>query len=188
MIDIVFPDKNEEEFVQMAKRLGISGLIFAYKNKADFYNGKEPNIANALLVEPKNIQKARAINAPAICLASREAIERGADIVYGFELQEAKEHTHYRASGLNQVLCKLATDKKARIGFSFSIISAYTGQKRAVLLGRLMQNIIFCRKYKTPMKIASFATEPYEMRAPAELTAFFQQLGMQQSEIQSALK
>ena len=146
MIDFVFPNNNEKEFTQMAERLGIGQLVFIYKNKKDFQNG-----ANALLVEPKNVRK----DILTICQASREAIERGANIVYGFELQETKEKTHHRSSGLNQVLCKLATRKKVRIGFSFSTILNSTGQKRAILLGRMMQNIRFCTKYKTPMKIAS---------------------------------
>ncbi len=183
MIDIVFPNKNEEEFIEMAKKLGIAGLIFAYKNKNEFYEKKtDMPIINALFVEPKNIQKAKQLSAPSICPASREAIERGANIVFNFEILEEKEHTHYRRSGLNQVLCKLATDKKAAIGFSFSTILQYTGQKRAMLLGRIAQNITFCQKYKTPMKIASFATSPYEMRAPADLKALFTQLGMQNPE------
>ncbi len=180
MIDIVFPNKNEEEFIEMAKRLGIGGLILTYKNKTEFYEKKSDiTIINALFVEPKNVSKAKQLNTPSICNASREAIERGANVVFGFELLEEKEHTHYRRSGLNQVLCKIATDKKTAIGFSFSAILNSSGQKRAQLLGRTMQNITFCQKYKTPMKIASFATQPYELRAPADLAAFFAQLGMQ---------
>jgi hypothetical protein len=183
MIDIVFPNKNEEEFIEMSKKLGMAGIIFAYKNKNEFYEKKTDIPAiNALIAEPKNIMKAKQLNAPAICTASREAIERGANIVFGFELLEEKEHTHYRKSGLNQVLCKIAADKKVAIGFSFTTILNSYGQKRAQLLGRIMQNITFCQKYKTPMKIASFATNPYEMRAPADLTAFFKNLGMQQPE------
>ena len=120
MIDVVFPNKNEEEFIEMAKKLGINGLIFAYKNKNEFYEKKaDIQITNALFAEPKDITKAKQYKVPAICTASREAIERGANIVFGFELSEAKEHTHYRQSGLNQVLCKIATDKKVSIGFSF---------------------------------------------------------------------
>ncbi len=169
MIDIVFPDKNEQEFEEMAKKLGIQELIFVYKDNKN---------AKALLVEPQHVRKTHDKGKIAICTASREAIERAADLVFGFELLETREHTHYRASGMNQVLCKLATDKKVKIGLSFSqILNAY-GQKRAILTGRMIQNITFCQKYKTPMKIASFATNPYEMRAPAELTAFFTQLGM----------
>jgi hypothetical protein len=185
MIDIVFPNKNEAEFIEMAKKLGISGLVFAYKQPSEFC---KYDAANALFVEPKHIQKARQSEALAICMGSREAIERGADIVFGFELQEGKEHTHYRLSGLNQVLCALATEKNVRIGFSFSAILNSYGQKRAQLIGRMAQNIIFCRKFKTPVKIASFATSPYEMRAPAELNAFFSQLGMDSQQMQNALK
>ncbi|MEM3154659.1 MAG: RNase P subunit p30 family protein [Candidatus Woesearchaeota archaeon] len=185
MIDIVFPNKNEEKFIAMAKELGISGLVFVYKNPSDFYKG---DVANALLVEPSQIKKAHDNDALAICSASREAIERGADIVFGFELQEAKEHTHYRQSGLNQVLCTIARDKKVRIGFAFSEILNSFGQKRAQQIGRMMQNIAFCKKFKTPVKIASFATTPYEMRAPAELKAFFSQLGMDPQQLQNALK
>ncbi len=169
MIDIVFPNKNEQEFEEMAKKLGIEELIFVYKDNKN---------AKALLVEPKDVRKTHDKKIIAVCTASREAIEREADIVYGFELLETKEHTHYRASGMNQVLCKLAADKKVKIGFSFSEILNTYGPKRAILLGRMKQNIAFCQKYKTPIKIASFATEPYQMRAEAELKAFFKQLGM----------
>jgi RNase P/RNase MRP subunit p30 len=168
MIDIVFPNKNEQEFEEMAKKLGIE-LLFVYKDNKN---------AKALLVEPKDVRKTHDKKIMAICTASREAIEREADIVYGFELLETREHTHYRASGMNQVLCKLAADKKVKIGFSFSEILNTYGQKRAIIMGRMAQNIMFCQKYKTPIKIASFATEPYQMRAEAELKAFFKQLGM----------
>ena len=187
MIDVVFPNKNEAEFIEMAERLGISGLILVYKNKNEFYNKKTKiPTENALLVEPKDVRKVHDSKALAICTASREALERGADIVYGFELQEVRDPTHFRASGLNQVLCKIATNKKVKIGFSFASILGTMGQKRSILLGRIMQNIIFCRKFKTPMRIASFATEPYQMRAEAEMAAFFRQLGMQ--DVQKALK
>ena len=183
MIDVVFPNKNEAEFIEMAKKLGISALIFAYKNPSEFSKH-----TNALFVEPKHIQKARNLGVLSICPASREALERGADIVYGFELLEPKDHTHYRSSGMNQVLCAIAAEKKVRIGFSLAEIFSYTGQKRAMLLGRIMQNIRFCQKFKTPMKIASFATEPYGMRAPKDVAALFSQLGMSAGQIQNALK
>ncbi len=179
MIDIVFPNKNEEEYIQIAKRLGLEGIVFVYKDKKEFYTKETAiPITNALLVEPKNVRKAHDSNLMAICSASREAIERGADIVFGFELLEAKDPTHYRAGGLNQVLCKLATEKKVQIGFSFSTILNYTGQKRAILLGRIAQNITFCKKYKTPIRIASFATNPWEMRGAQDIKALFSTLGM----------
>ena len=45
-----------------------------------------------------------------------------------------------------------------------------------------MQNIRFCRKFKVPMIVASFAKTPFEMRAPFELKAFFEVLGMTSKE------
>lgn len=178
MIDVVFPNRNEEEYAEVAKKLNIPGLMFVYKSPAEFCQKKLGiQYTNALLVEPKNMQKAKQAHALAICTASREAIERGASIVFGFEQDDRKDHTHYRSSGLNQVLCKLAKEKGVAIGFSFSSILNSFGQKRAILLGRMMQNITFCKKYKTPMWLASFATNPYEMRAKAEIEAFFKQIG-----------
>ena len=178
MIDVVFPNKNEEEFAEIAKKLGISGLIFVYKSPAEFCQKKLGiQYTNALLVEPRNMQKAKNAHALAICTASREAIERGASIVFGFEQNENKEHTHFRSSGLNQVLCKIAKEKGVAIGFSFSSILTSFGQKRAILIGRMTQNITFCKKYKTPIWLASFATEPWQMRAQAEIESFFKQIG-----------
>lgn len=175
MIDIVFPEGNEEEFIRMAEKLGIDKVIFAYKTKPEF--GKS-NRQKALMVEPKHVQNAKAQGIITICPGSREAIERGADIAYNFEQEKKRDATHYRESGLNQVLCRIATEKNVKIGLSFSSIIAEKGHKRAILIGRMMQNIRICQKYKTPMKIASFAKTPYEMRAQAELIAFFSQLGM----------
>jgi len=187
MIDIVFPNKNEKQFVQIAEKLGIKQLIFVYKSEKEFYTEKSKvEITNALLVEASKVRKTQDKKILTVCKASREAIERKADIVYGFELQEGKDKTHYRLSGLNQVLCKLATRKKVKIGLSVSELLVVKGQ--VVTMGRMMQNIRLCTKYKTPMKIASFASNPYQMRSSEDLTALFKQLGMQPNQIKQALK
>ncbi len=41
MIDIVFPNGNEKEFIKMAERLGIEGLMFVYP---DTQNSPHPNL------------------------------------------------------------------------------------------------------------------------------------------------
>ncbi len=106
MQDIVFPNKNEEEYIEIAQKLGIKELVFIYKKPEDFYKGKNKfPTTNALLVSPNHVQKAKNKGALAICAGIREAIERSADIVYDFEQEEKKDKTHYRRSGLNQVLC-----------------------------------------------------------------------------------
>ena len=188
MHDIVIPNNNETEFIALAKRLGIKKLTFAYTAKRPISSDQtDITIEHAILAETNQISKTKQAKLLTISIASREAIERGADIVYGFEQQPTKDHTHFRSSGLNQVLCKLAQQNNTKIAFLLSNILAVTGPQQAILLGRIMQNIAFCTKYKTKMKIATFATNPMQLRAPQELTALFITLGMQESEIREAI-
>jgi len=183
MIDIVFPSGNENALAQMAKRLGISKLIFVYQKKNQFFTGKlDVEYDNALATSANAIKPGITI-----CQGSREAIERGATYAYGFEEEFRKDHTHYRKSGLNHIMCKLAAEKNVAITFPFSTILSLRGAKRSIHLGRIMQNIRLCQKYHTPMKIASFAHEPYQLRAPHELAAFFVQLGMHPRDATQAL-
>lgn len=188
MHDIVFPQGNEEEFLKIAENLGIKSLTFVYSDFAKFYTKKE-NIPHdcAVLCQPQKISALKSKKIPFLCPASRDAIERGAPLTFNFEITEDKDHTHYRRSGLNQVLCKLATQKNVAIGFSIHEILTSEGRKRAMIMGRIMQNVIFLRKYKTNIKIASFATTPYEMRAPAEISSLFVSFGMRPEEAKKAL-
>lgn len=185
MLDVVFPSGNEADFIKMGRLLGWSGLICVYTDKSQF--SKDPFVKNALLVEPSKINKARDAKVLSVCRGSREAIERGADIAFDFESLELKDKTHYRESGLNQVLCALAKEKKVRIGFSLSSILSSSGRDRAVLLGKVMQNIMLCRKFSSPVKIASFASSPFEMRSPSDLGSLFLQLGMSAKDVKLAL-
>jgi len=188
MHDIVFPQGNEEEFIKIAEKLGIKSLTFVYSDSKQFYVKKaETKYDCAVLCQPPKIPSMKSKKIPFLCSASRESIERGAPLTFNFEITEDKDHTHYRRSGLNQVLCKLATQKNVAIGLSLHTLLSVEGRKRAMIMGRIMQNIIFLRKYKTNVKIASFATNPYEMRAPAEIVSLFISLGMRPEEAKKAL-
>ncbi len=180
MFDIVFPKGNERDFIEMAVCLGYSGLIFVYNEKSDFFTEKSPiKIVNALLVPPNKIEKAHSAGALAFCDGdARTAIERGADVVFGMEVSDDRDKTHYRRSGLNQVLCRIASENKVAIGFSFAKILSASNVERVKLMGRMMQNILLCKKFKTSVRIGSFANDPFGMRSPADLSAFFQQLGL----------
>lgn len=180
MFDIVFPKNNERDFIEIAVRLGYSGLIFVYDEKSAFFADKSPiKIVNALLVPPNKIEKAHSAGALAFCDGdARTAIERGADVVFGMEASEDRDKTHYRRSGLNQVLCRIASENKVAIGFSFNAVLSASNVERVKLMGRMMQNILLCKKFKTSVRIGSFAKDPFGMRSPGDLSAFFQQLGL----------
>lgn len=98
-----------------------------------------------------------------------------------------RDFLHYRNSGLNDVLCKLAKKNSVAIGFSFSEVLNSQGINRSLMLGRMMQNVRFCRKFKVPMVLASFAFEGFEMRAPKDLISFGVVLGMTPDEARKAL-
>lgn len=110
------------------------------------------------------------------------------DIIYGFEEQEKKDSLHFRSSGLNQVILKLAQQNKIAIGFNFStLLNCVDNFQRALLIGRIKQNVKFCRKYKVKMVVASFAKSRYEMRDAKDLLAFARVIGMNGKEANEAL-
>jgi len=97
-----------------------------------------------------------------------------------------KDSLHWRRTALNRSLCELAKKKDIAVAFSFSTI--LNAKNRPLLFGRIMQNIRLCRKYKVDMLFASFAKNKWEMRAPHELIAFAQLLGMTPGEAKRSLE
>ena len=104
------------------------------------------------------------------------------DILLDPHLGDRRDKIYQRNSGLNQVLCELARENNVGIGFSF--ISVLNSRKRWELLGRIIQNIMLCRKYKVRMVIGSFAKNIDEQRNEKDLQSFFKVLGMTGKDVQ----
>ncbi|MFC1801132.1 hypothetical protein ACFLZB_01615, partial [Nanoarchaeota archaeon] len=94
-----------------------------------------------------------------------------ADIIFDLELLPRKDAMHYRRSGLDQVKCKIAAEKKKTIGFNF-----WSLVQESKFLGRLKQNLKFCSKYNVAYLLGSFADKPELMRSPNELQSFLRSL------------
>jgi len=170
MIDIVFPKNNEEEFLKIAKELGIKQVLFLYK-KGKFWTGKLHNKTIIVAKAEKN---------------SRELIEKSpAEIIFGLEEASPADFMHHRASGLNQIVCKAIKKKKKIVAFSFSSLLT---AKRSQIMGKMQQNFRLCKKYNLPVIIASFAAYPYTMRKSADLKALFLSLGMHPGMAKSAFQ
>jgi RNase P/RNase MRP subunit p30 len=107
------------------------------------------------------------------------------DILINPEKYSRNDSLHYRNSGLDQISCKLANKNKIAIGFSFS--QFLNSDNRSELLGRMIQNVRLCRKYKVKMVVASFAKNKYEMRDAKDLLAFCRVIGMNGKEANDAL-
>ncbi len=98
-----------------------------------------------------------------------------------------KDYLNSRNSGLNEILCKIARKNEVAVGLSFSEVLNSKGVDRALIIGRMMQNIVLCRKFKVQMVLASFASNESEMRAPKDLLSFGIVLGMNPGEAKKAL-
>lgn len=186
--DIVLPSGNEDEFIQMAKRLGYKSLCFAYSKLPD----KKPKpaglqIYNCALATIENAKKPGKSDLVIVESSEkdRRAVEKERpDLIFGFENSKKHDFLHQRNSGLNHILCRLAKENSVMIGFSFSHLMGMDPR----LLGRVMQNIRLCRKHGTKMLIASFAREPYMMRSATDLASVFVSLGMRPEEAKAALE
>ncbi len=150
--DITLMEENEEVKV-LARNLGFSKLIF--KN----------DIKKFKILEIQDYQN------------KRKAVENNSlRVLLNPHLTTAKDSFHFRNSGLDQVICKAMQKNDIALGFSLDKINNY------VEIGRIMQNIRLCRKYKVKMLFFTFASNLYGLRAKNDLMSFLQVLGMNPKE------
>lgn len=109
------------------------------------------------------------------------------DILIDAEKISKPDSLHYRNSGLNHVLCKLAYKHDIAIAFNFNDVLRFKGVDRSVLLGRMSQNVRLCRKYKLRMVLASFASNKFELKNLHDLISFGIVIGMTPSEARDSL-
>ena len=89
-----------------------------------------------------------------------------------------EDFMHSRNSGLNQVLAKLAKKNNAAIGFSINRLLKISNEERTDLLGKIMQNIMLCNKYKVKMYIINFINNDLDKRNINDLKDLGLTLGM----------
>ena len=195
MIDIVFPDQNEKEFIEIAEKLGYKELIFVYEHKFPDQKAKfktKLKLHDALLVQHKKVISAKNKSKLVFVKATEDnrfAFEKSRpSLVFALEEAQPRDFMHQRGSGLNHILCRLAKENNVKIGFSFNSILNPNAMTCAQIMGRMQQNIKLCRKFKCKTVIASFAKNPFEMRSPQDLMSFFIELGMHQKEAKDSLK
>lgn len=79
------------------------------------------------------------------------------------EYERKFDYAHYRNSGLNQVLCKIARDNNKEIIENFSEFLEKDKKNKAILLGRILQNAKLCKKYKVSFVITQFVKAEGEL-------------------------
>ena len=184
--DIVFPDNNEQLFISRAKELGITKLCFVYPYETDFSKVQDPDfdVEIAVQVGPDTSKKKSEMLRPRVRFCHPDAkhlrriIEGGiADVIYGIESLDSREHMHHRNAGLTQVTAKLLKDKRVVWGISFRELLHAMHTQRVRLFGRVMANMKLQKKYGFDARFASFAKDPEEMRPVKDLQSVLVAIG-----------
>ncbi|MEK6973989.1 MAG: RNase P subunit p30 family protein [Nanoarchaeota archaeon] len=157
---ILFDTKNNLSGSIKYKNVKISSLKNLNKNEIVIIEG---NTINRDIIENKNV-----------------------DILLSPEKNIKNDSMHHRNSGLNKVICNLARKNNIAIGLSFSEL--LNSNEKPILLGRMMQNVRLCRKFKVKMVLASFARNEYDLRSIDLLKAFALVVGMTPLEINKAFE
>lgn len=200
--DFVLPRNNEAEFIEISSKLDIKKLHFLYDfdtydeekitKKLDLVKQhKDVSVEIGFLVNHRNFSKASKQYGITVAKSSdkdRLFIESGkVKIIYGFEELHKRDHLHQRASGLNHVLCELARKNNVTIGFCYNSLLNKNQILIPTVIGRMMQNIALCQKYKVKAIIGSFSEKPFDLRASHDIMSLFAMLGMHQKEVKNSL-
>ncbi len=113
--------------------------------------------------------------------------DRNIAVLMNPEAKSQIDKMHSRRSGLNQVLAKLAKENDVAIGFGFRCLLHADPITRAMILGRMKQNVKICRKAGTKMVVCSYAHDLKELRGAKDLVAFARVIGMTGGEAKKAL-
>ena len=198
--DIVLPKGNESEFLEIAAKLGIKKLYFAYdfneffsknmQKRLDSIKNNSVSFEAVFIISPVNINKASKQSKGLIAKSSdkdRIMVEnKKLRIIYSFEQQARKDYLHQRASGLNHILCVLAEKNNVAIGFSYGDLIGSSKEQSPIIKGRMMQNIRLCQKYKNKTIIASFSENPFRLRPFHDLASMFRLMGMNDYKIKES--
>jgi len=103
----------------------------------------------------KQIQKLKKENKEVIVRAqepefNRKILEiKDVNVLLSREIHNRKDKLKQRDSGLNEVLCKLAAKNNIKIGINIEEIKKLEKKQKAIVLARIMQNIMLCKRTKT---------------------------------------
>jgi len=165
---------NETELIAMAEKLGFRELILLHEHKkplGSVLSSAKMKIHQAALISTLNeisgINHEIMVFAP----AQREFFEsRRVEFVIDAEADSGKDLFFQRRAGLDEAMCKLAKEKTKTLVFDLRLLCDNAA------LGRMMQNARLCRKYKLKTIVATFASSPFQMRAPKDLEGFSRML------------
>ncbi|UZE93959.1 MAG: hypothetical protein IB618_00055 [Candidatus Pacearchaeota archaeon] len=182
-----FIGKRNKKIEYSFKKLGFDKVYFVKEvSKLKEIRKEDKSTYNAFLIKTKGIEMLRRMVDKAsnyisfiLVLGINDEINRitlehkKVRALVSPEYKREKDFLHYRNSGLNQVLCKIARDNDKIIIENFSdFILESKDITKALILGRMIQNARLCKKYKTRLIIGNFVRNNSEFRSKYDLETF----------------
>ncbi len=106
------------------------------------------------------------------------------DYLVSPEINFGKDSLKQRSSGLNHVLVKEAAKKNIAILVSLDNLMKFEKKEKAVLIARIIQNVVLCRKTNCSIKIASFSDKFSLSKLERERIAF--SFGMSSQQVKNS--
>ncbi|MFA5405893.1 MAG: RNase P subunit p30 family protein [Candidatus Nanoarchaeia archaeon] len=117
----------------------------------------------------------------------RHAIEKSlVDAVLPNRLS-GHDYFHHRWTLIDNVAAKIMSHNKVCLLFTFNELRSTNGQKRALVWGRMKQEIMICVKKKVPIIISSGAEKEADLACAQSLLAMGELLGLKPDESKKAL-
>gem|GEM_PF-396170 len=197
-------DLNElERTVSFAKNFGFEGICLAYPVGREFkkftdeigklsagieiFIGGILNGSGDARKESRKVLKDADIVLVDTCENNNAPKTWEVDVLCRPEHSARRDFMDQKDSGIDHVMAKLMAERCIGMEINFADILNSSGVKRAMIMGRMRQNVHLARKYDAPVIITSNARNQWEMRAPGELVAIGKALGMTDREAKNAL-
>lgn len=175
--DVVIPAGNESGFIDMALKLGYTGLIFLTSDpryvKPVSTNGMIIK-TGYLLRDVSEISKFRQRFDYLFAPADRKFFEQKVDFILDSDVSDFKDSLHYRSTSLNQVHAELARKNSLNIVIGFNNLLASPIRT----YGRMCQNAVLINKYGIDRSSFSLAVKPSLMRSRNVLDALLNILSL----------
>ncbi len=148
-------------------------------------------LTGALLNKPVRRNARKALDKADLVFVEGQAREASecweVDIISHPEKEAERDFMKQRDSGVDHIIAKNMSERFIALELNFSDILHSRGRSRAILLGRIRQNIKIALKYNTPIVFTTGSDKLSDLRSPGEMVSLARVLGMDEEKAKATL-
>jgi RNase P/RNase MRP subunit p30 len=166
-VDVCFPNKNEEKFIEIAKKLKTKSLCFVYDSpsKAKMIENKKIKIYYGFLSGRVGGSLNFSSDFPAGIFSMKNTV------FFIRDFKHDKRSFFTPLSSINQVIIKEVCAKENSLAFGLPLMTKSKMHPKKI--SQLSFVMGLCEKYNVTSIIGSFAYSPFELRSEKELFTLF---------------